>query len=111
MEKTVWARYQKASARKVKPVIDQIRGKTVEEAYRILRFIPRRVTSLVEKTLHSGVAIFGKNVDLNKVYIKKIWVTPGPKRFGRRVRAAAMGRGSFYYRKSAHLAIVISDEK
>lgn len=109
MEATARAKYQRISWRKVRPVLDLVRGKSVEQAYRILKFIPKTAKTVVEKTIHSAVSNAGKNVPVGNLYLKRVYVTPGPvlKRF----RAGPMGRPMPYKRKTCHLTVVVSDEK
>ncbi len=109
METVAYARYQRISARKVAQVLDLVRGKSVERVYRILKFVPKAASSIIEKTLHSAVSNAGKNVSLENFYLKEVYVTPGPvlKRF----HAGPMGRPMPYKRKTCHLKVVISDKK
>jgi len=108
MEAVAYAKYQRISWRKVVTILDLVRGKSVEEAYRVLKFIPKAAKLIVEKTLRSAVSNVGKNIGLGNLYIKRIYVTPGPvlKRF----RAGPMGRSLPYRRKTCHLTIIV-DEK
>ncbi|HCJ65858.1 MAG TPA: 50S ribosomal protein L22 [Elusimicrobia bacterium] len=108
MEAIAYARYQRISSRKVAQVLDLVRGKSVEQAYRILKFTPKAARPIVEKTLHSAVSNAGKNVPLGNLYLKRVYVTPGPvlKRF----HAGPMGRPMPYKRKTCHLTIVVADK-
>lgn len=108
METVAYAKYQRISCRKVAQVLDLVRGKQVDQAYRTLKFIPKAACPIVEKTLRSAVSNAGKNIKLENLFIKSAFVTPGPalKRF----RAGPMGRALPYKRKTCHVAITVSDK-
>ncbi len=109
MEARNYARYQRISWRKVIPILDVIRGKSVEEAYRILKFIPKRAKSTVEKTIHSAVNNLGKQISGKDLYIKTIFVTPGS--VLKRYHAGPMGRPMPYKRKTCHLTVIVSEKE
>ena len=56
MEARARARHVRMSARKVRLVVDQIRGKSVNEAYALLQFSKKNAAEPVGKTLRSAVA-------------------------------------------------------
>ena len=56
MEAKAILRYAKISPRKVRQVVDLVRGKGVEEALNILQFTPKKAATLVERTLRSAIA-------------------------------------------------------
>ena len=60
------AKMVRVSARKVRLVLDAIRGKSVAEAFAILKFTPRGAASDVEKVLNSAVANAENNFDLDR---------------------------------------------
>src|SRR5690625_1193280 len=85
------------SARKMRLVIDQIRGRDVGEAYGLLQFSKKRAAEQVEKTLRSAVANArekaeeaGEYIELDELYVKEAYVNQGP--VLKRRRAAAEGR-------------------
>ncbi|HEY8416828.1 MAG TPA: 50S ribosomal protein L22, partial [Limnochordales bacterium] len=80
MEARAVARYQRIAPRKVRAVIDLIRGKDVQTALHVLRFVPRRACRIVEKVLRSALANAQNNYDMNpnRLYIHRIYADPGP---------------------------------
>ena len=60
------ARYVRISPRKVKIVIDLIRGKNVDEALAILQYTPKAASPLVMKVLNSAIANAVNNQELNR---------------------------------------------
>ena len=60
------AKYVRISPRKVKIVIDLIRGKNVDEALAILQFTPKAASPIVAKVLESAIANAVNNQELNR---------------------------------------------
>jgi len=56
MEAYAITKFVRVSPRKVRLVVDQIRGKGVEEALNILKFVPKRSAGIVAKTLRAALA-------------------------------------------------------
>jgi len=115
MEAIAHARFQRYGARKVRQVLDQIRGKSIERASQLLPAIPRSACVLVTKTLKSAVANLqhrlGKDVDPSELFVKAAWAGLGPMGNMKRVLPAPQGRAMTFKRKVCHLTMVISDER
>ena len=104
------ARYIRISARKVKVVIDLIRGKSVDDAEAILLYTPKAAAEPVLKLLRSAIANAENNLDLSRdnLYVAEIYANQGPtlKRYRPRARGSA-----FHIRKRTSHITVILDEK
>lgn len=104
------ARYIRISSRKVKVVIDLIRGKSVDEAEAILLYTPKAAAEPVLKLLRSAIANAENNLDLSRdnLYVAEIYANQGPtlKRYRPRARGSA-----FHIRKRTSHITVILDEK
>lgn len=104
------ARYIRIAPRKVKLVIDLIRGKDVGEAISILRHTPKAASPVLEKLLNSAIANAEHNhsMDVNKLFISEAYVNQGPtlKRF----RPRAMGRASRINKRTSHITLVVSEK-
>src|ERR1044071_3619995 len=76
METRAVTKFVRLSPRKVRLVVDQIRGKGVEEALNTLKFTPKRAADLVAKTLRSAVANAEntQSVDVDNLYVKHVEV-------------------------------------
>jgi len=112
MEARAVARYVRMSPRKVRRVIDLVRGKEVDAALNALHFLRKRAALPIEKTLRSAVANMLNNRDAKKVdeanlYVKTAYVDGGftMKRF----RAGSMGRASRVRKRTCHITIVVSE--
>ena len=74
------ARYIRISSRKVKIVIDLIRGKKVDEALAILMYTPTSAAPVVEKLLRSAIANAENNLgmDHESLYVAEVFANQGP---------------------------------
>jgi large subunit ribosomal protein L22 len=100
------------SPRKVRMVVDLIRGRGVNEAYSILRFSKRAATEPIEKTLRSAVSNAqqkadseGSYLDTDELVVREAFVDEG--RRMRRFRAAAMGRAAPRVKRTSHITIIV----
>jgi large subunit ribosomal protein L22 len=100
------------SPRKVRMVVDLIRGRDVNEAYSILKFSKRAATEPIEKTLRSAVAnaqqkadVDGAFLDVDDLIVREVYVNEGPtmKRWSPR----AMGRATPIMKRTSHITIVV----
>jgi len=112
MEARAVTKYVRMSPRKVRQVIDMIRGKSVEEAINLLHFVPKRASVPVEKALRSAVANAlnseeGSKLDPEEFVVKTIWVDQGPTM--RRYNPGPMGRASIIRKRSCHVGVVVSN--
>ena len=111
MEATATLRYLKASPQKVRLVADLIRGKKVDEALSILRFVKRHSAKDLEKLLRSAIANAENTesgVDTDDLVVSKIYVNEGPRE--KRVQPAPMGRAYRIQKRKAHVTVHVSDE-
>jgi|SRR5690554_6654984 large subunit ribosomal protein L22 len=105
------ARTVRIAPRKVRLVVDLIRGKQIGEAVAILRHTPKAASPVVEKVLKSAVANAEHNyeLDVNNLVVSEIYVDEGPtlKRF----RPRAQGRASAINKRTSHITVVVSEKK
>ena len=97
---------------KMRLVIDQIRGKNVNEALGLLRFSKKHAAKQIEKTLNSAVANAehaarqnNEAIDVDELYVKKAIVNEGPKI--KRFMPAAQGRATPIQKRTIHVEIVV----
>ncbi len=109
MEVRAVTRYVRISPRKARLVTELIKGKPVEEALTILRFVPKKAARLVDKTLRSAVANAEQNpnIDVDTLYIKRIFVDGGPTM--KRWRARAMGRATKIIKRTSHITVILDE--
>lgn len=105
------ARYVRISSRKVKIVIDMIRGKSVAEAQAILEFTPKAASEVVKKILQSATANAENNLDMSRdnLFVAEVYANQGPtlKRF----RPRAQGRASRIRKRTSHITVVLDQAK
>ncbi|ALC87330.1 MULTISPECIES: 50S ribosomal protein L22 [Bacillaceae] len=105
------AKTVRIAPRKVRLVVDLIRGKQVGEAVAILQLTPKAASPVVEKVLKSAIANAEHNYDLdvNNLVVSEVFVDEGPtlKRF----RPRAMGRASAINKRTSHITVVVSEKK
>ena len=112
MEARAIARYVGMSPRKARLVIDQIRGKSVNEAYAILQFSKKGAAETIGKTLRSAVANAqvksqddGEVLDVDELFVREAFVDEGPTL--KRWRAAAQGRAAPIRKRTSHITVVV----
>ncbi|MCS7231133.1 MAG: 50S ribosomal protein L22 [Elusimicrobiota bacterium] len=109
MEGISYSRYIRYSPRKITQVLKVIRGKNVVEAFRILDNINKSCSLDIKKTIKNALNNAGALRSPEKFYIKSCYVTKGP--YLKRIMPKAFGRAALFTRKTAHLTVIVSDEK
>ena len=109
MEARAITRFIRLSPRKVRLVVDQIRGKGVEEALNILKFTPKRSALLVSKTLRTAVANAEstQSVDVDQLYVKQANVDEAG--MWKRFTPRAQGRATRIRKRLSHITIVLDE--
>jgi len=100
------------SPRKMRLMLDLIRGKRVPEAISLLHFSPNHASLVAEKTLRSAIANFqlkpeNARVDLEDLYVLQCFADGGP--MLKRIMPAPMGRAYRVRKRSNHLTIVVGE--
>src|SRR3712207_5600064 len=107
-------RTTRQSPYKMRPVIDQIRGKDVNEALALLKFSRKHAARENAKVLSSAVANAefkareaNESVDVDRLYVKQAIINEGPKL--KRFMPAAMGRATPIQKRTSHVEIVVAE--
>ena len=100
-------KYVRTSPRKMRRVVDLIRGQHVDEARRILRFSALGASRDVEKLLNSAIANAEQNpgVIAENLVVERGWVDDGPTL--KRYRPRAYGRATRIRRRTSHVTLVV----
>lgn len=100
-------RWLRMSPRKVRLVVDLVRGRPVEEALSILAFCPKSAAEPVAKLLRSAVANADQRggYNLDDLIVKRATVDEGPT--WRRWLPRAMGRATRIRKRSSHITVVL----
>ncbi len=114
MEAKAINRYIGTSPRKMRLVIDLIRGKGVEEALSILHFTTKAAAKTAEQVLRSAISnVQNKEesgrVDTATLYVKEVFVNGGA--MAKRVLSAPMGRAFRVRKRSNHITIIVAQHE
>jgi len=114
MEAKATHRYIGSSPRKMRLVIDLIRGKSVDQAIEILHFNPKHSSNPAEKVLRSAVSnLMNKDEntkhEVSELFVKEAFVNQGPTI--KRISPAPMGRAYRIRKRSNHVTIVVATKK
>jgi len=112
MGATAKAKNVRMSARKMRLVIDQIRGRDVDEALAILQFSKKKASQAIDKVLRSAVANAryradegGESLDVDDLFVREAYVDEGQTL--KRWRARAYGRATPVLKRSSHITVIV----
>lgn len=109
MEIKASAKTVRIAPRKVRLVLDLIRGKDVKEAAAILKFTPNHAADTIGKVLKSAIANATNNNQLDeaKLYVKACYANEGVtmKRFMPR----AKGNAAQILKRTSHITVVVEE--
>ena len=114
MEARAINRYVGTSPRKMRLVIDIIRGRSVNDALHTLHFSPKHASKTAEKVLRSAVSNLQNKdeagrVDPADLYVKEVFVDGGM--MMKRISPAPMGRAYRIRKRSNHITIVVATKE
>ena len=109
MEAKAVAKYVRIAPRKVRVVMNLIRGKNVADAFAILKFTPKAGADVIEKVLKSAVANAENNFDMNvdKLYIASAYVDQGPTL--KRIHPRSRGQAFSIFKRTSHVTVVVAE--
>lgn len=112
MELKVACRYAKISPRKVRLVVDLIRGANVDDALNTLRLTRKRASPVVSKLLKSAVATAAERFDVepDELVVSGAWVDAGPVRKGWWARPRGMAARLRYRTSHIHLVVTAPEQ-
>jgi large subunit ribosomal protein L22 len=106
-------RYARISSRKVKIVLDLVKGKNLDEAYGILRYTPKAASETLYKLLKSAEANAvndpSKGLNRDELYIAEAFATQGPTL--KRISPRAQGRAFKIRKRTCHITMVLKERK
>lgn len=109
MEAKAFARMVRISPLKVRQVCDLVRGKPVDRALAMLRYMPQKAAREVALVIKSAAANAEHNFDMatESLIVKTIYADEGPalKRFMPRAR----GRGDRIRKRTTHITVIVDD--
>lgn len=99
------------SPRKMRLVVDAMRGKSIDQALSQLAVMPKRASLPVEKTLKSAVANAVNNARLDRESLSIVSMVVSEGQALKRFRPSTRGRVHPYKKRTSHLEIVIQDKE
>lgn len=104
------ARFIRISPRKVRKIIQDLKGERAEDALNKLKFMPQKAAAILNKIMRSAVANANQkpNVDVDALFVKNILVDQGAtlKRF----RPRAQGRAYRILKRMSHITVILSEK-
>ena len=97
------------SPRKVRPLVDMVRGKKVDEALTILKFTPTPTAKVVAKVVKSAAANAENNFQMSPSDLKIITIFADEARTLKRYRARARGRLNPILKRSSHITVIVDE--
>ena len=97
------------SAQKARLVVDQIRGKKVEEALNILAFSPKKAATIIKKVLESAIANAENNdgADVDELKVSSAFVDEGMSL--KRIKPRAKGRADRITKRPCHITVKVAE--
>ena len=98
------------SPRKVRLLVDMIRGKKVAEALTVLRFAPTPTARVVAKVVKSAAANAENNFQMSPADMKIVSIYVDEARTMKRFRPRARGRASPILKRSSHITVIVAEQ-
>ena len=107
MEAKAVAKYVRIAPRKLRIVINLIRGKSVGEAFAILKHTPKVGSEVIEKVLRSAVANAEHNF-VDELVVSTCFVDQGPTM--KRIHPRSRGQAFKILKRSSHVTVAVKEK-
>jgi large subunit ribosomal protein L22 len=109
MEVTAKLSFARVGCQKARLVADQVRGKAVNDAIKLLSFSSKKSAVMIKKLIESAVANAEqkKVMDVDNLVVKTICVDQGPSL--KRFRPRAQGRAFGVRKKTSHINVILAE--
>ena len=98
-------------AGKMRPLVDMVRGKRVDEALNLLRYTPTPKAKLIAKTVKSAAANTENNFQMDPANLKIVKIYIDEARGMRRFKARSRGRASPIKKNSSHVTVIVAEQE
>jgi len=105
------ARNVRGSSQKFQRIVEVVRGKTVEEALTVLRFLPSPHARQVAKVVKAAAANAENNFQMDPARLRIVVASTEAGATFRRVRARARGRANVIRKRTSHIRVVVTEEE
>ncbi len=99
------------SPRKVRLLVDMVRGKKVEEALILLRFTPTPTARVVAKAVKSAAANAENNFQMTPADLRIVSIFADGARTLKRFRPRARGRANHILKRSSHITVIVAEQE
>jgi large subunit ribosomal protein L22 len=110
MEVRATAKYVRTSPRKLRRIVDAVRGRKVDEALAILMFLPSPSALTVAKVVKSAASNAENNFEMAPADLRIVGVYVDEGRRMKRFRAGPRGRVKPLLKRSSHITVVVREE-
>ena len=109
-EVTATAKYIRIAPRKVRIVMNLVRGKSVADALAIMKFTPKVGADAVEKVLRSAIANAENNfdMDVDRLFISSAFVDQGPTL--KRIHPSSRGQAFKILKHTSHITVAVNEK-
>lgn len=105
------ARNTGLSVKRVRPIVDLVRGMPVSEALQTLEFLPSPAASVVAKVVHSASANAENEAVSSGRDLRIVEIYANEGRSTKRFRARARGRSARIIRRNSHITVVVDEQE
>ena len=98
-------------SRKVKLIVDMVRGRSVDEALNMLKFVPSPAAEAVAKVIKSAAANAENNYEMTPSELKIVEILANEGHTLKRFRSQARGRVSPILKRSTHIVVYVAEEE
>jgi large subunit ribosomal protein L22 len=98
-------------SRKVKLIVDMVRGKSIDDALNVLKFVPSPAAEAVAKVIKSAVANAENNYEMTPSELKIVEILANEGHTFKRYRSQARGRVAPILKRSTHITVSVSEEE
>ena len=109
MEVRAVAKDTGVSPRKIRLLVDMVRGKKVEEALTILRFTPSPLARVVAKVVKSAAANAENNFQMDPADLKVVSIYVDEAKPMKRFRPVSRGRAHHIIKRSSHITVIVAE--
>lgn len=105
------AKHTGLPASKVRPLVDMVRGKKVDEALDLLKFTPTPRAQVIAKLVKSAAANAENNFQMIPADLKIVSIYADEARPLKRFRPRSRGRASQIRKRSSHITVIVSEQE
>ena len=109
MEVKAIAKDTGVSAQKIRPLVDMVRGRKVDEALNLLKFAPSPLARVVAKVVKSAAANAENNFQMTPSDLRIVNILADEARSMKRFRPRARGRAGRILKRSSHITVIVAE--